>query len=179
MLVLPSSTAPAALNRSTTCASYGATKFASIFDPQVVNQPCAQKMSLCARGIPVRGPASPRAMRWSAARACARLRSGSTVMNALRLPCAAAMRSRHARVSSTLETRFWARSAASALRLALSINPGKRLDHGGRAPSCSPYSSSQSLDNLGNEIEVGLNLRRDRLKQGVLVGLGDDIRAQA
>ncbi len=34
-------------------ASYGETKFDSILDPQVVRQPCAQKMSFCATGMPV------------------------------------------------------------------------------------------------------------------------------
>src|SRR5512134_466345 len=51
-LVLPRITAPAAPNCSMTCASYGATKLARILDPQVVSHPRAQKMSLCATGIP-------------------------------------------------------------------------------------------------------------------------------
>jgi hypothetical protein len=46
MLVLPTVTAPASFNRCTTWASYGETKFASIFEPQVESQPLAQKMSL-------------------------------------------------------------------------------------------------------------------------------------
>ena len=57
MLVLPRHTAPAALKRSMTVASYGATKFDSIFEPQVVSQPSAQKMSFWAIGMPVSGPA--------------------------------------------------------------------------------------------------------------------------
>ena len=61
MLVLPSSTVPAAFQRSTTVASYGATKFDSIRDPQVVSTPSVQKMSLWAIGTPVSGPPSPRA----------------------------------------------------------------------------------------------------------------------
>ena len=48
----------------------------------VVRQPFAQKRSLCAMGMPVRGAASPFAMRASAAIACARLFSRSTVMKA-------------------------------------------------------------------------------------------------
>ena len=79
MLVLPSVTMPAAAQRSTTCASYGATKSASIREPQVVRQPRAQKISLCAIGNPVSGPLCPAARRASAARACARLRSASTL----------------------------------------------------------------------------------------------------
>src|SRR4051812_5573604 len=84
MLVLPRITAPAALNCAITWASYEGTKSASIREPQVVVQPLAQKRSLCATGIPVSGPASPRAMRSSAALACARLFVASSVMNALR-----------------------------------------------------------------------------------------------
>src|SRR5687767_2906825 len=61
MFVLPSVTAPAAFRRSTTCASYGETKLESIFEPQVDSQPLVQKMSLCASGTPVSGPARPAA----------------------------------------------------------------------------------------------------------------------
>src|SRR4051812_14290530 len=52
MFVLPSRTAPALRNCDTTCASYGAVKLASMRDPQVVNRPSVQKMSLCAIGMP-------------------------------------------------------------------------------------------------------------------------------
>src|SRR5512141_2249999 len=45
MLVLPRITAPARSNCSITCASYGETKVESIFEPQVVSQPRAQKRS--------------------------------------------------------------------------------------------------------------------------------------
>ena len=38
---------------------------ASIFEPQVVSMPRVQKMSLCATGIPVSGPAAPAARRLS------------------------------------------------------------------------------------------------------------------
>ena len=48
----------------------------SIFEPQVVSQPRVTKMSLCATGSRSAALASPRAMRASAARACARLSSG-------------------------------------------------------------------------------------------------------
>jgi hypothetical protein len=41
---------------------------ASIFEPQVVSQPSAQKMSFWAIGIPVSGPASRRARRAADAR---------------------------------------------------------------------------------------------------------------
>src|SRR5579859_7191384 len=46
MLHLPSVTAPAAPRRSTTCASYGLTKFSSIREPHVVRSPRVQKISL-------------------------------------------------------------------------------------------------------------------------------------
>jgi hypothetical protein len=52
----------------------------SIFEPQVVSQPSAQKMSLWAMGTPVSGPAWPAARRASAAAASLRVRSGFTVM---------------------------------------------------------------------------------------------------
>src|SRR5206468_7512158 len=86
MLVLPRFTAPAALKRSITCASYGPTKFESIFEPQVVRQPFVTKMSLCATGIPISGFASAFAIRSSGACGWARLFSDSVVMNALRGP---------------------------------------------------------------------------------------------
>ena len=50
---------PAALSFSTTVASYGDTKLSSIFEPQLVLTPFVQKMSLCASGKPVSGPALP------------------------------------------------------------------------------------------------------------------------
>ncbi len=48
---------PAALSFSTTVASYGDTKLSSMREPQLVLTPCVQKMSLCASGSPVSGPA--------------------------------------------------------------------------------------------------------------------------
>ena len=63
---------PAALSFSTTVASYGDTKLSSIFEPQLVLTPCVQKMSLCASGRPVSGPALPEAKVASATFACAR-----------------------------------------------------------------------------------------------------------
>ena len=57
---------PAFFRRSTTVASYGATKLSSIREPQDVFTPAVQKMSLCASGIPVSGVASPVASRLSA-----------------------------------------------------------------------------------------------------------------
>ena len=73
---------PAALSFSTTVASYGDTKLSSIFEPQLVLTPFVQKMSLCASGRPVSGPALPEAKVDSATFACARADSAVTVMKA-------------------------------------------------------------------------------------------------
>src|SRR5262245_10514850 len=70
MLVLPSVTMPPALSFSTTVASYGDTKLSSMREPQLVFTPVVQKMSLCASGRPVNGPALPAARAASAAPAC-------------------------------------------------------------------------------------------------------------
>src|SRR5215510_787606 len=83
MFVLPSVTMPAALSFSTTVASYGDTKLSSMREPQVVRTPRVQKMSLCASGRPVSGPAWPEASATSAALAWARAESGVTVTKAL------------------------------------------------------------------------------------------------
>lgn len=58
-LVLPTITAPAALRRSTTVASYMGTKFCNIFEAHVVGMPLVQKLSLTAIGIPSRGLCVP------------------------------------------------------------------------------------------------------------------------
>ena len=87
-------------------------------EPQVVRMPLVQKMSLCATGMPVSGPASPAfplpARRSSATRACARLTSSSTVMKAFSLPLSPLIRSRKRRVSSTDEIFLAARAADSS-----------------------------------------------------------------
>jgi len=40
-------------------------KLSSIFEPQLVLTPWVQKMSLCAMGIPVSGPAAPERNRYA------------------------------------------------------------------------------------------------------------------
>ena len=45
---------PALFKFDTTVASYGGTKFESIFEPQVVLRPFVQNKSFCAIGIPVK-----------------------------------------------------------------------------------------------------------------------------
>ena len=74
---------PAVESRLGGLARQGAIGLPGLSEPQVVRQPWAQKMSFCASGMPVSGPASPRARRSSAARAWARLFSASTLMKAL------------------------------------------------------------------------------------------------
>src|SRR6185436_18267017 len=83
MLVLPSVTIPDAASFSTTVASYGDTKLSSMCEPQLVLTPRVQKMSLCAKGNPVNGPAVPAANARSLAAAWARADSAVTVMKAL------------------------------------------------------------------------------------------------
>src|SRR5204862_8298884 len=65
MFALPASTLPARFNPSTTNASYGAVKFSSMREPQVVRSPAVISTSLCAIGMPVSAPASPFAIRAS------------------------------------------------------------------------------------------------------------------
>src|SRR5688572_17310752 len=61
MFALPSMTTPDCDNRSTSVASYGATKLDNMREPQVVNTPSVQKISLCRIGRPASAPASPAA----------------------------------------------------------------------------------------------------------------------
>src|SRR5947207_15904890 len=110
-------------------------------EPQVVSRSRVQKMSLCAIGMPVSGPASPFARRTSARRASERLRAASTVMKAFSSPLSCAMRSRQSCVSSTDES-FLAASAAE---------------------SSESVAFSKLLDRLAEEIQAGLDHRRDRL----------------
>jgi hypothetical protein len=105
MLVFPTSTMPAAASCSTTNALYGATKSCSMREPQVVRKPPVMMTSLCAIGMPVRMPASPRARRASASRAATRARSPSIVRKAFRRGLARAMRSSKPSTSSTLDKR--------------------------------------------------------------------------
>ena len=58
MLTLPTMGMPAALSFSTTVASNGGTKSASILDAQVVLTPFVQMLSLTAIGTPLRGPSA-------------------------------------------------------------------------------------------------------------------------
>src|SRR3989344_566006 len=139
-------------------------KLDRIFEPQVVSQPSAQKMSFWARGTPVSAVPSPFAIRASAALACASERSGSTVMKALRSRCRF-IRSRNSRVSSTLEISLRLRARASSATVL--SNMGFLT---GRARKLLYY--------LGDQVQPGLDRRGDFLEFLALVGLGDRVLAQ-
>src|SRR5204863_1112275 len=76
-LVLPMMIAPASSSLFTTVASYGARKFSSIFDEQVVVPKLVQRLSFRAIGTPASGP---HRFPSSTAFACARAMSAETVM---------------------------------------------------------------------------------------------------
>ena len=164
MLVLPTSTVPARFSRSTTCASYGATKFASIREPQVVRRPCGHKTSLCAIGMPVSAAASPRASAASAARAPA---SAPSAVDGDERVERAAVRPRCARaagcVSSTLESasRGAAPSATSSATVARGV--------------VAPFASTRSPSARGR---ARPRPRARRLEERAPVGLGDAVLAQ-
>ena len=123
-LSFPSVTMPAALSFSTTVASYGDTKLSSIFDPQLVLTPCVQKMSLCASGRPVSGPALPEAKADSAV----------TVMKELRVGCEASMRASRLFVSSVTENSlarsFFASSESVSVCIFLLDDLGNEIQRG-------------------------------------------------
>src|SRR5690242_17044407 len=125
ILVLPRLTAPTALKRPTTSASYGDTILDNMREPQVVSQPLAQKISFCAMGTPVSVCAPPAERNSSAARACARLRSGSTVMKQLSDFCNLLILLINCSVTSTLENFPAASPSHSCLRVARNINVDK------------------------------------------------------
>src|SRR4051812_14336981 len=91
-------------------------------EPQVVRKSRVHRMSLCAIGIPVSGPALPLARCSSARRAAARLvsLSSSFEMNALISGLSFRIRSRQARVSSTEEIFLAASAAESSVTVELS-----------------------------------------------------------
>src|SRR5438477_2494959 len=125
MLVLPTSTLPARFSPSTTKASYGAVKFSSMREPQVVRSPAVISTSLCAIGTPVSAPASPFAIRASASFAAANAPSLSTVMNALSSGLWLAIRSSIACVSSTEDSRFaWRERESSTMEEPVMVKVG-------------------------------------------------------
>ena len=112
-------------------------------------------------GIPVSGCASPWAMRESAARACSRLRSGSSVMKAFSSGLSLCARSRNNRVSSALEIRTGGQ------------RPGEfgeggvyhsLLDAGARGcegPVADARRAARLLDYFRHQVEPRLDLRCD------------------
>src|SRR6187399_945134 len=162
MLVLPRVTMPAAFSFSTTVASYGDTKLSSIFEPQLVRTSFVQKMSLCASGSPVSGPAFPEPKVASATFACARADSGVTVMKELSAGCDASMRASRLFVSSVTENSLARSFFASSDSVSVCIGLKTFL-----------------LDDLGNEIQRGFDLRSVALVLLVLVLFGHDIGPHA
>ena len=129
MLVLPTITAPASSSFSVTVASYGEIKLSSIFEPQLVFTPLVQKMSLCANGMPVNGPAVPALRAPSAACAAASAGAAVTVTKLLSRSSWVLIRCRQARVNSSLEYTPFCRSAASSTRLFWCIKRFLRGSH--------------------------------------------------
>src|SRR4051812_269576 len=127
-------------------------------EPQVVRKSRVHRMSLCAIGIPVSGPASPLARCSSALRAMARLPSlsSSVEMKALSSALSLAVRSKQARVSSTEEIFLAASAADSSVTVEL----------------------SRLLNDFGDEVQTCFHGRRDRLVGLAPIGLGDVVRAQ-
>src|SRR5512143_344727 len=160
MLVLPTSTVPARRSRSTTNASYGATKCSSIREPQVVRSPAVISTSLCAIGMPQSGPAAPSASAASAALAAASAPSASTVTKALSAGLCRAIRPSASCVSSTDDARFAWSARDSAAMVSVTPRPPRLFDH------------------LGHEVEAVLDRRGDALVENVGVGFGDAILAQ-
>src|SRR4029079_5029971 len=116
-------------------------------------------------------------MRASAARACARLASGSSVMNAFSDGFSRNARSRKNCVSSRLETSLRASACESSVRLALIIT---RLKQGVLKSSRWPMPGRRSvLDHLRHQIEACLDLWSNTLEQLVLIALRHLVLAQA
>src|SRR5581483_6997338 len=116
-------------------------------------------------GMPVSGPPPPLASMASARRAAASACSGSTEMNALSVVSRASMAARLACVSSTLETRRARNAAASSTIVAARIGSVAWL-------------VTDSLDDLGHEIEPALDGGRHGLEARMLVALRCFVLAQ-
>src|SRR5512134_1811752 len=114
-------------------------------------------------GMPVSGCALPSERVRSAASACLRLRSGSSVMKQLYFGFNCLIRFTKCRVSSTLEKAPASRLAERLLRVALCI-------------ALRPHPAL--LDHLGHEIETAFHLGGNRLEEDVPVGFRDGILAQ-
>src|SRR4026208_444236 len=122
-------------------------------EPQVVRKSRVHRMSLCAIGIRVIGPASPLARCSSARRAEARplSLSSSSEMKALSSRLSFAIRSKQARVSSTEEIFLAASAAESSVTVEL-----RRL-----------------LNDFGDEIQPPFHCWGNGLMRLAPVGFGD------
>src|SRR6185295_15106239 len=125
-------------------------------EPQVVRKSRVHRMSLCAIGMPVSGPASPFARRASARLAALRLFSSSVEMKAFSCRSSFAIRSRQARVSSTDETFFTASAADNSVTVEL----------------------SKLLDDFGDEVKTLFHRRGRGLVELPPVGFGDFVGAK-
>jgi hypothetical protein len=119
MLVLPTTTAPAAPSFSTTVALKGETYPSRIGDAQVVTSSRIAMLSLIATGMPSRGERTqPASRRASAAAASARAPSSRSRMKAHREPCFDFARARAASVRSRALCCPASRAARSAATVA-------------------------------------------------------------
>src|SRR2546423_6939332 len=168
---------PARASLSATNALYGATKFSSIREPQVVRSPSVMITSLWARGMPVNGDAVPAAMRASAALACDIAPSRSTVRNAFSVRFAVSMRSRSEPVSSMLDKRRASKERESSAteevitkddQSTLTETSGQHLSREpGRGACLTPQSAS--FDHFRHQIQPVLNGGRAALIYDPLV----------
>src|SRR5437764_12334871 len=125
-------------------------------EPQVVRRARVHRMSLCAIGMPVSGPAAARARISSARLAALSARGSSSVMKLFSVRSKRPMRSKQARVSSVDEILFAARAAESSESVAFST----------------------LFDHLGHEVQPVFDRRRDGLIKRALVGLAHFVGAQ-
>src|SRR5262245_20832434 len=125
-------TAPAARNLETTVASLRGRRPASSGEPHSVGQSAVSMMSLTATGTPCSGPIGRPLLRQSSlARACVNANSGSRCANALTVSSAAAIRSRHARVTSSDE----AAPLAIAAAVCAAVSADKSLSANATSPA--------------------------------------------
>ena len=102
VLVLPSSTPPAAASRSATAPSWVGTLCSKNLEPKVVRRPAVGSRSLMEYGDAVQGAEQLAARaRASAARACSRARSAVTVRKAFSFGLSRSIRASTASVTST------------------------------------------------------------------------------
>ena len=138
-LVLPMMTAPAAVSRSTTVASYGGRQPSRIRDEQVVGTPRVHRLSFSATGTPASGPgSSPAATRASIGAAAWRASSASTRLKACTSPSRSAMRARWSSTTSAAVADRTARRRGDRDRRAAGASVGVVM--GPRRGSAAPGS---------------------------------------